>query len=214
MRFSAARGRMAGPAGSGRTEREPGAERPSELSVSAATHTPAGVRGRPRPGETRRAFLSYHRKMGRNLDSGGAMTARQGSRRLGAVRRDVLRVAGNVDVSSRARSRGPPRPRLPARRGPPPDRGRSRRRQDHAGQGAGAVDRLLVPAHPVHARPAAHRRHRRQRVQPGARATSSSSPGPIFANIVLGRRDQPGLPQDPVGAARGHGGAPGHGGRR
>ncbi len=35
-------------------------------------------------------------------------------------------------------------------------------------------------------------------------------PGPVFASIVLGRRDQPGLAQDPVGPARGHGRGPGH----
>ena len=52
------------------------------------------------------------------------------------------------------------------------------RRQDHAGQGDRALDRLLVPPHPVHARPAAHRRHRRERLQPGAAATSSSSRAP------------------------------------
>ena len=35
----------------------------------------------------------------------------------------------------------------------------------------------FVPPDPVHARPAADRRHRRQRLQPGDRASSSSSPG-------------------------------------
>ena len=60
------------------------------------------------------------------------------------------------------------------------------RRQDDAREGDRPVDRLLVPPHPVHARPAPHRRHRRERLQPGATATSSSSPAPIFANIVLG----------------------------
>ena len=60
----------------------------------------------------------------------------------------------------RARSRGA------AGRGPRARRGRAGRRQDDAGARAGALARLLVRAHPVHARPAAERRHRRQRVRP------------------------------------------------
>ena len=39
-------------------------------------------------------------------------------------------------------------------------------------------------------------------------------PGPIFATDRARRRDQPRLAEDPVGAARGHGGAAGHGRRR
>ena len=38
---------------------------------------------------------------------------------------------------------------------------------------------------PVHARPAAQRRHRRRTCSISARAASSSSQGPIFANVVL-----------------------------
>ena len=49
-----------------------------------------------------------------------------------------------------------------------------------------ALDRLHVPARAVHARPAAVRRRRRHRLEPRRRARSSSGPGPIFANIVLG----------------------------
>ena len=40
-------------------------------------------------------------------------------------------------------------------------------------------------AGPVHARPAAVRRRRRHRLEPQRRASSSSGPGPMFANIVL-----------------------------
>ena len=54
------------------------------------------------------------------------------------------------------------------------------RRQDHARQGAGPLDRLLRAPGAVHPRPAAQRHHRRQRLQPGrarlrvpARARSS-----------------------------------------
>ena len=39
-------------------------------------------------------------------------------------------------------------------------------------------------------------------------------PGPVFANVVIARRDQPCLAQDPVRAAGVHGRAPGHGRRR
>ena len=63
--------------------------------------------------------------------------------------------------------------------------------------------------HPVHARPAAHRRHRRQRLQPGA-ARLRVQAGRDLRQHRAGRRDQPGLAQDPVGPARVHGGAPGH----
>ena len=38
-------------------------------------------------------------------------------------------------------------------------------------------------------------------------------PGPVFANVVIARRDQPRVAEDPVGAAGVHGRAPGHGGR-
>ena len=74
---------------------------------------------------------------------------------------------------------------------------------------AASID-CIVEAGPVHARPAALRRRRRHASGNRGRDASSSSPGPVFANIVLGRRDQPGLAQDAVRAARGHGGAPGH----
>ena len=67
-------------------------------------------------------------------------------------------------------------PRLPDRRGPPADRGRARRRQDHAGPVARPVDRLLVPPDPVHARPAAHATSPGSTSTTRSAATSSSSP--------------------------------------
>ncbi len=70
----------------------------------------------------------------------------------------------------------PAGPGRPARRGAPAHRGRPRGRQDAAREGAGALGRLLGAAHPVHAGPAAQRRHRGVGLRPGARATSSSSP--------------------------------------
>ena len=74
---------------------------------------------------------------------------------------------------------------LPARRGPPPHRGRARRRQDQPGQGAGELDRLhvervqftpdLLPSDVVG-------------VTVWNRGTDRFEfrPGPVFANIVLG----------------------------
>ena len=72
-----------------------------------------------------------------------------------------------------------------ARRGPPADRGRPRRRQDDAEQGAGPQHRLLGAPHPVHPRPAALRRHRRLGLQPG-HPEFEFRPGGVFANIVVG----------------------------
>ena len=107
----------------------------------------------------------------------------------------------------------PARPGRPARRGPPADRGRARRRQDQAGQGARPVHRLLGPAHPVHPRPAAQRRHRGQRLQPGDPRLRVQA-GRGLRQPGGRRRDQPGLAEDPVGAAGVHGGAAGHRRRR
>ena len=105
--------------------------------------------------------------------------------------------------------RDPSRAGLPDRRGTPPDRGRAGRRQDDAGQGHRAFDRLLVPPDPVHPRPAPDRRHGRQRLQPGAAGLRVQA-GRDLREHRPRRRDQPGLPQDAIRAARVHGGAPGH----
>ena len=55
---------------------------------------------------------------------------------------------------------------LPRRRGPPDHRGLPRRREDDAREGARPLARLPLLAAPVHARPAAVRRHGRQRLRP------------------------------------------------
>ena len=68
-------------------------------------------------------------------------------------------------------------------------------------------------ADPVHPRPAAVRRHRRDRLRP-AQGHLRVPPGPDLPHDRARRRDQPGLAQDPVGAARGDGGGPGHRRRR
>ena len=49
---------------------------------------------------------------------------------------------------------------------------------------AASVARAVAP-HPVHARPAAVRRHRRHDLQPGAAGEFEFHPGPVFANIVI-----------------------------
>ena len=87
------------------------------------------------------------------------------------------------------------------------------RRQDDARQGAGPLDRLHRQADPVHARPAAVRRHRRLDLQPRD-ARVRVPPGRRVRQHRRRRRDQPGLAEDPVRAAGVHGGAAGHGRRR
>ena len=85
-------------------------------------------------------------------------------------------------------------------------------RQDRARQGHRPEPGLHLPAHPVHARPAALGRHRPLDLQPedpGVRVPAGPDHGPDRAR----RRDQPGDAQDAVGAARVHGGAPGDGRR-
>ena len=62
-------------------------------------------------------------------------------------------------------------------RGPHPHRGRPRRRQDDARQGAQPEHRLQLPPHPVHPGPAAVRRHRPLDLQPEDDRSSSSGPG-------------------------------------
>ena len=68
-------------------------------------------------------------------------------------------------------------------------------------------------AHPVHPRPAAERRHRRDDLRPGHQGVRVP-PGPDLRDDRARRRDQPRLAQDAVGAARGHGGGQGHRRRR
>ena len=68
--------------------------------------------------------------------------------------------------------------------------------------------------HPVHARPAADRRHGAVDLEPRAARSSSSRPGRCSRNVLARRRDQPGAPEGAVGAARGDGRAPGDGRRR
>ena len=96
----------------------------------------------------------------------GGRTGTGGSRRRD--RREPRQ--GRARIRRDAAARRP----LPRRRRAPDHRGLPGRREDDAREGARALARLLVLPAPVHARPAAVRRHRRQRLRP-ARRTSSSS---------------------------------------
>ena len=152
-----------------------------------------------------------------NLTRGGHVvtdTGHPADRRLDELVQVAHRVSTAVEtVISGKPDGGPAGADRPARRGARAHRGRARRGQDAAGQGAGPVHRLLGPPRPVHARPAAQRHHRGQRLQPGAAGVRVQA-GPDLRQHRARRRDQPGLAQDPVRAAGVHGGAPGHGGRR
>ena len=64
-------------------------------------------------------------------------------------------------------------------------------------------------ARPVHPRPAAGRPHRLVHLRP-APGGVRVPPGPAVHRAAAGRRDQPHPAQDPVGAAGGDAGAPGH----
>ena len=86
--------------------------------------------------------------------------------------------------------------------------------QDGAGAGDRSVDRRRrAVAHPVHARPAADRRHRFVGLQP-ALAGLRVPAGADLRQRRPRRRDQPRDAEDPVGAARGDGGAAGDRRRR
>ena len=102
---------------------------------------------------------------------------------------------------------------VPAVGGPHPPRGLPRDRQDDAGARPRQHGAGLQRPHPVHARPAALRRHRRDGLRP-AQGHLRLPPRPDLPHDRAGRRDQPCLAQDPVGAARGDGGEPRHRRRR
>ena len=78
---------------------------------------------------------------------------------------------------------------------------------------AQSIQGAVSPAHPVHARPAADRRHRPLDLQP-ARARLRVPRRAGVRERRARRRDQPRDAEDPVGAARGDGRAAGDGRRR
>ena len=88
-----------------------------------------------------------------------------------AYRGEARAVDLAADGASRARTRA--------------DRGRAGRRQDDARAGARPEPLARLPAHPVHERHAAGRRHRDLGLPRAGSDRFEFHPGPIFANIVL-----------------------------
>ncbi len=104
-------------------------------------------------------------------------------------------------------------PGLPGFGGPPPARGCTGRRQNHAGQGPGPLVRPRLPAHPVHPGPTAFGRHRDERLRPGHFHVQLPARAGVRQRGA-GGRDQPGVAEDAVRPPRGHAGGTGHGGQR
>ena len=98
-------------------------------------------------------------------------------------------------------------------RGPPAPRGLPGHRQDPLARALAASVQGPNSRDPVHPRPAAERRHRRDDLRPEHQEVRVP-PGPDLRDHRPRRRDQPRLAEDPVGPARGHGGGPGHRRRR
>ena len=138
---------------------------------------------------------------------------RQRPRRRRRRRASRARSSRTSSGSCTRRRRRSARRALPRRRGPPDHRGPAGRREDDARQGARPLARLLLLAPPVHARPAAVGRDRRERLQPGPNEFEFR-PGPGVREPPPRRRDQPRLAEDAGRAARVHAGAPGHDRRR
>ena len=90
--------------------------------------------------------------------------------------------------------------------------GRARRREDPAGEGGRGRARRRLPARAVHPRPHAERRARADDLLAG-RGHVPVPRGPALHEPAARRRDQPHAAEDPGGAARGDGGAPGVGRR-
>ena len=93
-----------------------------------------------------------------------------------------------------------------------PPRGRARPRQDAAARDPGADPRWLLQSHPVHAGPDPVR-HRRDPDLPALVGGIRRRTRADHRQRGPGRRDQPRPRACPVGAARGDGGATGHGRR-
>ena len=99
---------------------------------------------------------------------------------------------------------------LPVRRRQPAAGGRARGGQDDARPRARSFDRRRVHPRPGHARPAAERPDRHQRLRPAARRVPVRARAGVRQRRA-GGRDQPHDAAHAVGAARADGGAPGHG---
>ena len=186
------------------------------------TRTRAGAdrRAPPRPrrlgltdSPTGRRVRARHRR-----DNCPSPNAKEATRTLPP--RGRQRLAGDRRPDRQCRSgragqerRDPPRPVLPVHRGSPAARRRTRHRKDQPGQGDRRLDRRHLEAGAVHPRPAAERHHRGDGLRPERRDVLLPR-GPRVHQRADRRRDQPWQPEDPVGAARGDGGASGDRRRR
>ena len=129
---------------------------------------------------------------------------RSATRTQGGLGRHLRTGAGHRAHARHAALR---RPRAADRRAGP--------RQDAAGRDARQNPGARCQAHPVHARPDAVRHHRLGGAG-GQRRRAAQLPlhqGADLRPAADGGRDQPRQPQDAVGAAAGHAGAPRHGRR-
>ena len=143
------------------------------------------------------------------------MTER-GKRSISAARRGSRASALGECRDGRPRQDGrdPARPRRTRVRRARAARGRARDGEDRArARDRRQRRRRVVLPHPVHARPAADRRHRPVRLQP-ARPRLRVPPRPDVRERPARRRDQPRDAEDAVGPARGDGGAAGDDRRR
>ena len=126
----------------------------------------------------------------------------------------VERVVANLELAVRA-----PRETLELcvlgllAEGPSDHRGLPGGGEDGAREVARALAPPLLLPTPVHARPAADRRHRRQRLQPEDERVRVPAGARVHERPARGR-DQPRVAEDAVGAARGDAGVPGHDRRR
>ncbi len=165
-------------------------------------------RRRTRPPKRLASRLVYHaRDDERRAERGGIGRLGQGNRALPPNARQ------HRDGRARQARRGRARARVARLRGPRAARGRAGNREDGARPRDRPDDRGGDRrAHPVHARPPAHRRHRPGDLQPeDTRLRVPARAG--LRQRPARRRDQPGDAEDAVGAARGDGRAPGDGGR-
>ena len=139
--------------------------------------------GAERDGSPPRSSTRSKRLLGRSAD-GGEQERRSGRSRASARR--SRRVADNLARVVHAPARDAAALRaLPRRRGAPDHRGLPGRGEDDAGEGAGALARRLTSRASSSRPTCSLRRHRRQRLQPARRTSSSSGPGPVFANVLL-----------------------------
>ena len=168
----------------GREWRDRGAGRPGR---SRTTASPLATGAGGVAGAGRRRLTTGHGARRGEEDSVTSVrrgrrrsAARAGRRAVPISRRWRGSPAGSATASRRVIEGKPEvvqaRPRRAARRGPPADRGRARRRQDDAEQGAGPHHRLHGAPDPVHARTCCPPTSPASRCSTRTPASSSSGP--------------------------------------